>query len=298
MNKNDGPSSDQHPAVLGVKATLWSIWGSFILVIVKLISGVVGHSYALIADAIESASDVFSSFVVLLGLKIASKKPDIDHPYGHGKAEPLGAMVVSLSLIVAAIFISIQSIRHISLPHETPAPFTLVVLAVIIGVKEYLYRRMKRIGKKINSAAVMADAGHHRADSLCSLTAFIGIAIAITGGKGYENADNWAALVAAAICIYNAYRLFIPAFTEVMDAAPPNEITEEIKAIATAVPKVKGIEKCLVRKMGFEYFVDIHVLVEAHLTVKEGHDIGHMVKDAIIMQKPLVYDVLTHIEPF
>jgi cation diffusion facilitator family transporter len=287
-----------HPAQQGMKATMWSIVGSFILVIIKLISGILGHSYALIADAIESASDVFSSFVVWIGLRVAARKPDTDHPYGHGKAEPLGAIVVSLSLILAAVLISIQSIRHIGQPHEIPSPFTLVVLAVIIAVKEYLYRRMKRIGKEINSAAVLADAGHHRADSLCSLTAFIGIAIAILGGKGYENADNWAALIAALICMYNAYHLFIPAFTELMDGAPPSEITEEIIGIAAAVQDVKGIEKCLVRKMGFEYFVDIHVMVDASLTVREGHDIGHNVKDAIILQKPLVYDVLTHIEPF
>jgi cation diffusion facilitator family transporter len=287
-----------HPAIQGMNATLWSIFGSFILVVIKLISGFVGHSYALIADAIESASDVFSSFVVYIGLKVASKKPDSDHPYGHGKAEPLGAIFVSVSLILAAVFISIQSIKHIGLPHETPRPFTLIVLALIISVKEYLYRRMKRIGKKINSAAVMADAGHHRADSLCSLTAFIGIAISIIGGKEYENADNWAALIAAVICIYNAYHLFIPAFSEIMDVAPPSELHEEIKAIAASVEHVKGIEKCLVRKMGFEYFVDIHVLVDANLTVKEGHDIGHHVKDRIILKNPLVYDVLTHIEPF
>ncbi|CAA9251629.1 MAG: Cobalt-zinc-cadmium resistance protein [uncultured Adhaeribacter sp.] len=286
-----------HPAQKGLRATLLSIVANLGMVAIKALAGYFGNSYALIADAIESASDVFTSFIVWIGLRAASKEPDQDHPYGHGKAEPLATIVVALSLIAAAIFISIQSVEHIITPHRAPAPFTLILLIIIILVKESLYRYSNRVGSEIESAAVKADAWHHRSDAITSLTAAIGIAIALIGGPGYESADDWAALIASVIIVINAYRIFMPAFTEIMDAAPPSAFADEIRLIAATVPGVQGLDKCLVRKMGFEYFVDLHVIVNASLTVKEGHDIAHAVKAEIMRGKPSVYDVLVHIEP-
>ncbi|QHT70736.1 cation transporter [Rhodocytophaga rosea] len=291
-------SKVSHATDQGLKTTLISILANALLAIVKGIAGIFGNSYALIADAIESTSDIFSSLIVWAGLKVASKGPDSDHPYGHGKAEPLATIVVALLLIGAAILIAIQSVKNILTPHKVPAPFTLVVLGGVIVLKEFLFRRINQTGKQINSTAVKADAWHHRSDAITSFTAFLGITIALIGGEGYENADDWAALIASVIIVFNAYHIFIPAMGEIMDVAPPEEILDGIRQVAMQVEGVRGLDKALVRKMGFEYFVDLHVLVDGHLSVKEGHRIAHQVKDAILLENRQIYDVLIHIEPF
>jgi cation diffusion facilitator family transporter len=286
-----------HPAAKVLKTTLVGILINAGLVIAKAVAGIAGNSYALIADAIESATDIFTSGVVWLGLKAASKAPDEDHPYGHGKAEPLAAIMVAISLIAAAIFIAVQSVQHILIPHTIPAPFTLVVLVIVVVTKELMFRLVHKIGNETESNAVKADAWHHRSDAITSLTAFIGISIALIGGKGYESADDWAALIASAIIVFNAYLIFRPAFAEMMDAAPSGNLIEEVKAVALTVEGVQGLDKCFIRKMGFEYFVDLHIIVDGNLSVRIGHDIAHAVKRAILAAKPNVYDVLIHVEP-
>ncbi len=290
------PTSD-HPALQGQHTTLIGIAVNIVLILIKGAAGVLGHSYALIADAVESATDVMTSIFVWLGLRAAARAPDADHPYGHGKAEPLAAIVVALALWAAAILIAIESIAHIQTPHHIPAPFTLIVLGVIIAIKEYLYRRVYKVGTNTASNAVKADAWHHRSDAITSLTAFIGIGIAIIGGPGYESADDWTALIASIIIVYNAWLIFRPAFGEVMDEAPTGNWPNDIAAIANAVPGVIRIEKCVARKMGFDYFIDLHAEVDGRITVTEGHAIAHALKAAIRAQKPNVHDVLIHIEP-
>ena len=287
-----------HPADQGLRATLIGIVANLFLAALKAAVGFLGNSYALIADAIESTMDVFTSLVTWLGLKAATKAPDDNHPYGHGKAEPLAGVVVAASLVVAAILIAIQSVQHIVTPHKIPAPFTLWVLAGVVVVKEGLFRWVMKVGNEVNSTAVKVDAWHHRSDAITSLTAFVGISIAIWGGEGYESADDWAALLASAIICYNAYRLFLPAFNEVMDAAPSSDLGREVREIARRVDGVKDIDKTYVRKMGFEYFVDLHIVVDGNLTVSEGHRIAHAVKDQIRRDKPSVFDVLIHVEPY
>lgn len=268
-----------------------------LLAAIKLAAGVIGHSYALVADAIESTADVFSSLVVWGGLRIASEPRDQTHPYGHGKAEPLAAMVVALFLLGAAVFIAVRSFQEIRSPHYGPEPFTLPVLVGVVITKELLFRYVVTVGEDIQSTAVKTDAWHHRSDALTSAAAFVGISIALIGGPGYESADDWAALLASAVIAYNGYRLFMPALHEVMDAAPQSEVELEIRHTAAQVPGVKALEKCFVRKMGFEYYVDIHVEVDANLTVREGHEIAHQVKEAIRSAHTRVVDVLVHIEP-
>ena len=290
-------SVEPHRAKKGERSTVIGMIVNVGLMIVKALAGWLGNSYALIADALESATDLVTSFFVWLGLRTAARKPDEDHPYGHGKAEPLAALVVSLALWFAAGLIAVQSIENIQTPHQVPAPFTLIVLAGVVIVKELLFRKVEKVGSEVESSAVKADAWHHRADAITSLTAFIGITIALIGGPGYESADDWAALVSSGLIVFNAYHIFRPAFGEIMDEAPPGNWKAEIEQIARAVPGVLGTEKCFVRKMGFEYFVDLHVEVSGDISVREGHDIAHAVKDAIKDKKPYVYDVLVHIEP-
>jgi cation diffusion facilitator family transporter len=281
----------------GIEATLRSILVNIILVVVKGIAGIFGNSYALIADAIESMSDVLSSLVVWLGLKVSAKEPDEDHPYGHGKAEPLATIVVAIALLVFAIIIAVESLKQIMHPHQLPKLYTIFVLAGVIIVKEFMFRYSSSVGTEIGSSAVKADAWHHRSDAISSLVAMVGISVAIIGGKGYESADDWAALLASVIIVYNSYQIFRPAFDEIMDMAPSTELVKEIRIIAGNVTDVSGIEKCFIRKMGLYYYVDIHVMVNGHFSVKHGHDIAHKVKDEIKLHKKMVYDVLVHIEP-
>lgn len=289
---------DTHPSSTAIRTTLLGMAISVVLIFVKGISGYLGHSYALIADATESGADILSSGLLWLGLRIAMKEADEDHPYGHGKAEPLAAIVVSFFLIGAAAWIAYHSIIFIKTPHQMPEKFTLLVLIAVIGIKEFMYRYVLKVGNKINSQAVKADAQHHRSDVITSVAAFIGISIALIGGKGYEGADDWAALAASAFIFYNAIIILRPAVAEIMDAAPPKEILEKVKKIAGAVPQVKAVEKCYVRKMGFDYYVDIHIEVDGVLSVTEGHRISHLVKDTLLQSSLRVTNVLVHVEPF
>jgi cation diffusion facilitator family transporter len=235
--------------------------------------------------------------IVAGGLRIAAKPRDNNHPYGHGKAEPIAAMIVAASLVGAAMTIIVQSIHEIITPHHAPAPFTLIVLLAVVITKESLFQFVFRVAKEVRSTVVRTDAWHHRSDAITSSAAFIGISIALIGGDGFEAADDWAALFASAIIITNAYRLFRPALDEVMDAAPPPDIEEQVRTIAMAVNGVAGLDKCYVRKMGLDYFVDLHVVVDGNLSVREGHFIGHNVKDAVCAMNARIMDVLIHIEP-
>ena len=286
-----------HAALPGVRSTLIGIALNVALAAVKFVAGVVGHSYALIADATESLSDVVTSIVLLIGLRYAMRPPDENHPYGHGKAEPLAATMVSLALFGAAVVIAIESIHEIRTPHETPHAFTLVVLAAVVLVKEGLFRYVVKVGETAQSTALKTDAWHHRADAITSGVAFVGISIALVGGKGWESADDWAALGASGIIMFNAYLLVRPAVLELTDSIPDARLRHDVLTVAAGVPGVRALDKCYVRKMGFDYYVDLHVIVDREMPVWEGHTIAHLVKDALRAAHPKIADVLVHIEP-
>lgn len=270
---------------------------NLVLALIKISTGVIGNSYALVADGIESTTDIFSSLIVFGGLRISTRPPDENHPYGHGKAESLAAMVVAIFLIAAAFLIAVQSIKEIRAPQSSPAWYTLVVLGIIIVIKELLYRRMRKVGDSLDSSSLRSDAWHHRSDAITSLAAFMGISIALIGGEGYESADDWAALLACSIIFVNGVRLLRPALNEVMDAAPSDAIEERVVETASSVDGVVAIEKCRIRKSGLGYLMDIHVEVKSDLTIREGHDIGHAVKDRLLASELPVSDVIVHIEP-
>jgi cation diffusion facilitator family transporter len=263
----------------------------------KVTAGVVGHSHALVADGVESTADLFSSIIVWRGVTVAAAPADAEHPYGHGKAEPLAAGVVSTVLLFAALWIIVGAIRDIIRPHNNPAPFTLAVLVAVILIKELLFRYVSKEGMVLDSSAVSADAWHHRSDAITSLFAFVGISIALVGGKGYESADDYAAVLAGLVIAWNGWRMLRPAMDELMDIAPDRSFAEKIERIASTNPDVARVEKCLIRKMGNEYLVDMHVEVDPEMTVERAHGIAHAVKDEIRMKVPSVRDVLVHIEP-
>lgn len=268
------------------------------LVFVKLFSGIIGHSNALIADAVESSADIFSSLIVWMGLSIAARPADEDHPYGHGKAEPLAAAVVSLMLLGAAIGISLIAIRDIRTPHHLPSPFTLFIAAGVIFVKEMLYRRVSRVGREVGGTAIVADAWHHRADAISSLAAFIGISIALLGGRGWEAADDWAALVAAFVVAVNGIRTLRPAISGLMDEAPDRSVKERVLQAAAEVDGVRSVENLNVRGSGLGFYVDVHVKADPKLSLEEAHEIASKVKYAILEAVPSVVGVLVHMEPY
>jgi cation diffusion facilitator family transporter len=268
-----------------------------ILATVKIVAGVLGHSNVLIADGIESALDVGGSAIIWGGLKYAARPPDATHPYGHGKAEPVAAILVSLGVLAAALLIAARSMGEIFQPHQAPKPFTLGVLIVVVIVKELLFRFVNRVGRDAQSTALRTEAWHHRTDALTSVAAFAGISIALIGGPRWQSADAWAAIFACALIAWNGWRLFYPALHEVLDTAPRGEIVERVRAAAAAVPGVIEIDKCLVRKMGLEFYVDLHVGVDERISVRAGHELAHEVKDAIKKTNPRIADVLVHIEP-
>ena len=281
----------------GARVALLGLVINVVLAAVKIVAGVVGHAYVLIADGMESALDIGGSIVIWGGLTVAARPPDTTHPYGHGKAEPIAALLVALCVLAAAIGLAVESVREILTPHHGPAPFTLGVLVMVIVIKEILFRYVNRIGRNLESTAVQTDAWHHRTDAFTSAAAFIGISIALVGGERWQSADDWAALFACAVIAANGVRLALPAFYEIMDTAPGGKIVKSIFTVASSVPGVIEVEKCHARKMGLDYYVDLHVGVDGNISVHEGHEIAHRVKATIQQSNSRIADVLVHIEP-
>ena len=286
--------TDQQAAV---KATYFSIIGNTSLAVIKWLAGFFGNSHALIADAIESTSDIFASVLVLFGIKFAHKPADEKHPYGHGRIEPLITFLVVGFLIGSALIIAYQSIGNIRTPHELPEAWTLAVLAGIIIWKEISYQIVIKKSKEVHSSSLKADAWHHRSDAITSVAAFIGISTALFLGPGYEAADDWAALFAACFILYNSYLIFRPALGEIMDEQSYDDLITTIRAEALKVPGVRTTEKCFVRKAGMQYHVDLHAVVDGSITVTAGHEISHRLKDELKAALPQLGNILIHIEP-
>jgi cation diffusion facilitator family transporter len=286
-----------NPSEAAIKATYFSIAGNTALAVIKAFAGVFGNSYALIADAIESTTDIFASLLVLLGLKYAKRPADENHPYGHGKIEPLVTFIVVAFLVTSATIIAYESIVNIQTPHKVPESWTLIVLGAIIIWKEISYRVVLKKSIETNSSSLRADAWHHRSDAITSIMAFIGISIALFFGKGYETADDWAALLASGFILYNSYLIFRPALGEIMDEHRYDDLMEEIRYKSTHVLGVIETEKCLIRKTGMKYYVDLHVIVDGDISVRKGHDIAHELKDYLQSEIKNIGDILIHIEP-
>lgn len=280
-----------------LSAVIFSISSNLILVVLKGLAGLLGNSSALIADAIESMADVVSSILLYAGIKFAHKPPDKNHPYGHGKIEPLLTLVIVIFLLFSAGLISFHSIGNIGTRHEAPAAWTLLILLPIIIWKEFTFRTIIKKAKALNSSTLKAEAWHQRSDAFTSAAAFIGIATAVMLGEGYENADDLAALVAAAVIVYNCYHLLRPAIAELMDEHAHDKMVIAIYEQSQQVKGILDIETCYVRKSGIFYWVDLHAIVDGNLTVREGHDLAHQLKDHLRKKIPEIQDVLIHIEP-
>ena len=280
-----------------IKATYFSIIGNTCLAIIKGLAGFFGNSYALIADAIESTTDIFASFLVLFGIKYSNRPADKNHPYGHGRADPLITFLVVGFLITSATVIAYESIINIRTPHQLPKTWTLIILGAIIIWKEYSFRLVMKRSVQTNSSSLRADAWHHRSDAITSVAAFIGISIALILGNGYEAADDWAALFASGFILYNSYLIFRPALGEIMDEHLYDDLIAQIRVVSLQVDGIIDTEKCFIRKAGMQYHVDLHATVESNITVKEGHDLAHKLKDTLREKIPELGHVLIHVEP-
>ena len=280
-----------------IKATYFSIVGNTSLAIVKGLAGFFGNSYALIADAIESTTDIFASFLVLFGIKYSNKPADENHPYGHGRAEPLITFLVVGFLITSAAIIAHESIKNIATPHNLPKSWTSLVLGAIIIWKEVSFQVVMKKSVETNSSSLKADAWHHRSDAITSVAAFAGISMALLLGKGYESADDWAALFASGFIVYNSYLIFRPALGEIMDEHLYDDLIDNIREVSQTVNGIIDTEKCFIRKAGMKYHVDLHAIVDATISVKAGHDLAHQLKDTLRERIPELGHVLIHIEP-
>lgn len=279
------------------QTVLISLLGNIVLALLKAITGFLGNSYALIADAIESTTDVFASLLVLFGIKYSNRPADENHPYGHGKAEPLVTFMVVAFLVVSAAVIVHESIQNIRIPHEPPKSWTLYFLGAIVVWKESMYRIVIRKSKEIGSTTLKAEAWHHRSDAITSVLAFLGILISVLTGGEYAQADDWAALLASVFILYNCYKIFRPALGEIMDEHQYDELVQKIRELSVEVDGVTDTEKCFVRKSGINYYVDLHVIVDGEISVREGHRISHELKDHLQNEISEISQVLIHVEP-
>lgn len=281
----------------GVKAILLGMVVSLLLAGIKLFTGVVGHSYALVADGLESSTDIVSSFIVVLGITYASRPADKEHPFGHGRVETLIAFVTILFLLGTAVIIAVQSIKNIMNPHEAPAGYTLIVLGVVILIKEGMYRYFKKQNQGVNSTALATEAEHHRSDAISSMSAFVGVGVALIMGKGFESADDWAALVAAGVIMYNCYRISKPAFSELMDEQNHPQLFNQIAELAQSIAGVEDTEKIFIRKNGMNFLVDLHLEVDGEMSVRDSHIIAHLVEEKLINSDLKIIYVALHVEP-
>ena len=296
------PLRQSHPIhaghyVKGKRASVFGLWVNLVLGGGKLAAGVLGHSQAMVADAVESLGDSVGSLIVWRGLHVASKPPDSDHPYGHGKAEPLAAALVALILFAAAVGIAVESVHQIVVPHQSPEPFTLAVVLVVVLVKEALYRRMARVSHETGSHAVRTDAWHQRSDAITSGAAAVGIGIALLGGPTFAAADDWAALFASGIILLTGWRLLKPSVEELMDTSVAPDLIEEVRRVAETRPEVHRVEKLLMRKMGLYYVADMHMEVDPEMSVRVSHGLAHDVKEEVQRHLPQVVEVTIHVEP-
>ncbi|MCK5178610.1 MAG: cation transporter [Candidatus Omnitrophica bacterium] len=281
----------------GMKVALVTIAVNTVLAFAKVFTGFIGNSYALIADGVESVSDIFTSIVVFGGFKIGSKPPDKNHPWGHGKAESLAALFVAVILCLVAVGIAMQSVKEIAHPSLPPASYTLIVLVAVILCKEFMFRFLMKKSKDLDSLALKADAWHSRSDSLTSMAAFIGISISLLGGEKYVSADDWAALFASGIILFNGFNILRSATNELMDTTPEPKIEARIRGIAKGIEGVIAVEKCRVRQSGSGFFLEVHIEVDGNISVYRGHDMAHQVKNALMGSGLSIIDAVIHVEP-
>jgi cation diffusion facilitator family transporter len=294
-------ASTAHAAAIYREVTAAALLGLAInagLGVVKLSGGIVSGSVALLSDAVNSLGDVFTSLIIVVALRVAQRPPDAEHPYGHTRAEAIAASNVAVLIVFSALLIGWEAIHRLAEPPSVPPVWTLWIAGANVLIKESLYRYKVRVARRTRSQAIMANAWDHRSDALSSLAVLVGLTAVRWGGESWSWADEGAALFVVTVIIWSGIKLFRSSASELMDVQARPQLLDDIRRVAASVPSVQGIETLWVRKSGLEYFADIHIEVDPHLTVAEGHAIGHTVKDRLLARFPELRDVLVHLEPY
>ena len=282
---------------IGQRVALAGMVVSAALAVIKILTGLAGHSTAVVADGLESAGDVLASGFVLFGLTMAAVPADENHPYGHGRIETLTGLVIGLVLVGGGALISWSSIRRIGMPREPLAAYVIAPLVLSLAAKTGLAAMKFRYGKRLNSDALRADAWNDAMDSVSATAALIAVALTLTGDARFAEADRYGGFVVGMIVIAAGLRVSRETAMQLMDTMPSEALIAEIRAGAMSVPGVAGVEKCYARKTGLKYHVDLHLEVDPEMTVRTSHLLGHQVQLRITERLDWVADVLVHVEP-
>ncbi|HUO28277.1 MAG TPA: cation diffusion facilitator family transporter [Bryobacteraceae bacterium] len=282
---------------IGQRVALAGMIVSGVLAAIKITAGLMGHSAAVAADGLESAADVCASGIILLGLTLAARPADWNHPYGHGRIETVTGLFVGFTLIVAGLGISFSALRTLGIGRSAPAPFVIWPLIGSAAAKSVLSGVKFHYGRKIGSAALVADAWNDSVDILSALAALAAVSLTILAPGRFPYADHWGAFAVGLIIIFTGIRVSRDTAMQLVDTMPDRATMAKIRTTALTVPGVQGVEKCYARKTGFQYHVDLHLEVDPDITVRHSHDIATQVRIVIKETLPWVADVLVHVEP-
>ena len=282
---------------LGQKIALVSMIVSAVLAVLKIVTGVMASSTSVVADGLESAGDVLASGLVFLGLTLAAKPPDWNHPYGHGRAEILTGLIVGLMLVAAGFAISFHALLLVGAVHQAPAPYAILPLIASIGIKGVMAGVKYRFGKKIGSAALAADAWNDAVDIISGIAALTAVSLTLYDPQRFLAADHYGGFAVGVIVIFTGLRVTRDTGLQLMDTMPDERMMRTIREVAGQVSGVEGVEKCFARKTGLQYHVDLHLEVDPEITVRSSHDIAEQVRTRIRRDLNWVADVLVHVEP-
>jgi cation diffusion facilitator family transporter len=264
----------------------------------KITVGLSAHSAAVISDGLESAGDVLASGLVLLGLIIAAKPPDAQHPYGHGRVETLSALVVGMMLVISGSLISLRSLERIGESHQPLAAYAVWPLIGSIVIKSVLSATKRRFARRIHSSGLAADAWNDTVDVLSGAVALTGVGLAVFDPKTFAAADNLGGAGVGIIVIFLGIRVVRDTTLLLMDTMPNDDSMHQIRAVALSVPGARGIEKCFARKTGLRWHVDLHLEVDPDMSVLQSHELATEVRIKIKETLDWVADVLVHVEPY
>jgi len=282
---------------IGQRVALAGMIVSSSLAVIKITAGIMGHSSAVVADGLESVGDVFASGIVLLGLTLAAKPADWNHPYGHGRVETLTGLFVGFMLALAGVAISANALHTIRVAGPAPAAFVIWPLIGSAAAKSVLSGVKFHYGRKIRSAALVADAWNDGVDILSALAALAAVAFSVLEPRRFAAADHWGAFAVGLIVVFTGLRVARDTALQLMDTMPDGQTIANIRAAALTVPGVRGVEKCYARKTGLQYHVDLHLEVDPEITVRQSHEIATHVRIVIKETLAWVADVLVHVEP-
>lgn len=282
---------------IAIKVSVISIILNCLLTLIKFISGVISKSSAMISDSVHSLSDVLSTFVVIIGVKISNKKADSDHPYGHERIECVSAIILSGMLFIIGALIGINGIKNVTNSSNLVMPGVLALIASIISIisKEAMYQYTIRVSKKINSAALKADAWHHRSDALSSIGSFIGI---LGSRLGFKIFDPLASVIISLCIIKVSIDIFKDAIDKMVDKSCDKEVIDKVIRVIEKNESVKNIDDIKTRQFGNKAYVDVEISVDENLLLKDAHKVAEEIHNSVENEINIVKHCMVHVNPY